>query len=261
MKTFRQNLIYCFASVCLLPLAALAADPAPSSAAELAAKLSAMRQDGTSSVRLKMESPSGSFQLQTKERRTSGGVDVVYQVLWPKERKGEAVLLRKSGGRAATGAVFTPPDAVKTITASQMDDGLFGSALTYADILENFFAWGSQTSVGTEPVGRVECQIIESKPAKGQSSIYSSVRSWIDTRRMVPLRVEKYGASGKVLCRIDTTNVEKDDLERHLPASMTIRRAGGSVTTIQGTRIRHGVTLTERDFSPEGLADLTAPRS
>ena len=263
MKTFRLTLL-CAASICVAPLASTAADPA--SAADIASQLSAIRQDGTSHVRLKMEikqasGASTSLQLQTKERRGKAGADVVYQVLWPKERKGEAVLLRKSGGKGFSGAVLTLPDKVQTLGAGQANDGLFGSDLSYADILENFFAWDSQTLVGTENIGRVECQILESKP-KGQSSRYSSVRSWIDTRRLVPLKVEKYGSSGKLECRIDTTNVEKDDLDRYLPASLTIQRGGsGSVTTVEGSRIRHGVTLTDRDFSPEGMGDLTAPRS
>ena len=34
---------------------------------------------------------------------------MLYQVLWPKERKGESFLLRKSGNQAASGTVFVPP--------------------------------------------------------------------------------------------------------------------------------------------------------
>jgi len=33
------------------------------------------------------------------------------------------------------------------------------------------------------------------------------VRSWIDVRRLLPLRVEKYASSGQLLRRIDTTRV------------------------------------------------------
>ncbi|MEP6902220.1 MAG: hypothetical protein ABJA66_10750, partial [Actinomycetota bacterium] len=51
-----------------------------------------------------------------------------------------------------------------------------------SDILENFFAWDNQAIVGTEVVDRVSCQILESKPGKGQRSGYGSVRSWVDTR-------------------------------------------------------------------------------
>lgn len=64
--------------------------------AELAAKLSASQQDGSSLVRLKMESRGVTLQLQIKQRRTASATEVVYQILWPKERLGEAVLLKKN---------------------------------------------------------------------------------------------------------------------------------------------------------------------
>ena len=51
--------------------------------------------------------------LQLKERRTKSATDIVYQVLWPKERKGEAVLLHKAAGRAPGGSLFTPPDRLR----------------------------------------------------------------------------------------------------------------------------------------------------
>src|ERR1700760_4623306 len=83
-------------------------EPAALSAKDLAASLSAL-QDGASYVRLRLEvkQPADTtkiaLQLQIKERRTKTGTDLVYQVLWPKERKGEAVLLHKSDGGARTG--------------------------------------------------------------------------------------------------------------------------------------------------------------
>lgn len=255
---FRPLLFTGIATFCFLS-SALAQTP---SAADLATELSTNRQDGTSYVRLRMETGGGgSIQIQTKERRTSAGTDVVYQILFPKERKGESVLLRKSAGKAATGAVFLPPDTVKSLEASQMKEGLFGSGLAYEDVIDNFFAWGQQTIVGTEDIGKISCQILESKPGKSDRSSYASVRSWIDTKRMVPLRVEKYNSGSSLTVRIETTNVEKDDLGRHLPASLSISRAGqGAATVLEGSRIKHGVTLSDADFTAEGIKQLTTPR-
>jgi len=54
-------------------------------------------------LRLEIKQPGDttkiSLQLQIKERRTKTASDLVYQVLWPKERKGEGVLLHKTAGR------------------------------------------------------------------------------------------------------------------------------------------------------------------
>jgi len=247
-------------AVVLCSISAAAAEPeaATLTAPELASRLSAKQQDGTSLIRLRMETGGkGVLQLQIKSRASRATTDLVYQVLFPKERKGEAVLLRKSSGRV-TGALFTPPDNVRPLTAAQLDESLFGSDLSYEDVIENFFAWDQQAIVGTETVDRVNCTILESKPGKGERSSYSSVRTWVDTRRMVPLRVEKYSAPGRVARRIETTRVVTDDKSRAIPANLTIRGPRGSVTELDGSRIRHGVSFTDAEFTPEGLKALSA---
>lgn len=246
-----------------------AADTAPvMSATDLAAKLSALQQDGASFVKLRLEvqQPPGTkkigLQLQIKQRRTPTSTEIVYQVLWPKERQGEAVLLRKPATQSASGSLFVPPDTVRALDASQMKEPLFGSDLSYADVVENFFAWDNQVIVGTEIVDRVSCQILESKPGKSQHSIYASVRSWVDTRRLVPLRVEKYQASGQLARRIDTARVVTNDLDRHVPANLTVSgRQQDSVTELEGSRLKHDVIYAEREFTAEGLKEMTPPRS
>jgi hypothetical protein len=88
------------------------------------------------------------------------------------------------------------------------------------------------------------------------------VRSWIDARRLVALRVEKYLPSGQIGRRIDTTRVAADDKGRPIPADLTVRGSReNSVTVLDGSRIRHDVAFTDRDFAPEGLTDVSAPPS
>ena len=257
------------AAICLAFLFSnvLAQDAAPS-AQELAGRLSANVQNGSSFVRLKMEirhPASGAktaLQLQMKARRTKGGTDIVYQVLWPKERKGEGFLIQKSAGKAPSGKVFTPPDSLVSISAAQMKEGIFGSDLSYEDIVENFFSWEQQAIVGTETVDRVPCQILESKPGKNDRSSYAKVRSWIDPKKLVPMKVEKYFAAGQISRRIDTTRVAKDDSDRPVPASLTIQRAGqDSITEIEGSNSKNDIVYSDGDFTPEALKLLSTPSS
>jgi Outer membrane lipoprotein-sorting protein len=228
-------------------LSANAAD----TATELAAKLSASQQDGSSLVRLKMEARGVTLQLQIKQRRTASGTEVVYQILWPKERLGESVLLKKIGNQAATGTLFVPPANLRQL---DMKDALFGSDVSYADVLENFFAWPNQAIVGTEVVNRVSCQILESKPSKDQRSNYAAVRTWVDTKRLAPLRIEKYNASGQVTRRIDSGRVVTDDIGRHVPTDLTVTDpTKGSSTELDGSKLKHDVTFTAEEFTREGL--------
>jgi hypothetical protein len=250
----------------LIHPAAIAADAL--SAKDLAAKLSTLQQDGSSYVRLKMSvnPPAGggkySLQLQIKQRRTQTSTEVIYQVLWPKERAGEAVLLRQSGKQAASGSHFTPPGTLRAIAQAQMKDSLFGSDLTYGDVLENFFSWENQAIVGTEVVDRVNCQILDSKPGKADRSRYTVVRTWVDARRFVPLRIEKYQSSGALVCRIETNDVATDDTGRSVPANLTVESPSkGSSTVLDGAKLKHGVTFTASVFTAEGLKDLSPPGS
>jgi hypothetical protein len=237
----------------LLALSANAAD----TASELAAKLSASQQDGSSLVRLKMEARGVTLQLQIKQRRTASATEVVYQILWPKERLGESVLLKKIGNQAAAGTLFVPPATVRQL---DMKDALFGSDVSYADVLENFFVWEKQTLVGAEVVDRVSCQILESKPGKCQRSSHALVRTWVDVRRLVPLRIEKYDGAGQVTRRIDSDRIVTDDIGRHVPTGLTVTDPSkGSSTELDGSKLKHDVNFTDADFAPEGLKQMTTP--
>ena len=167
------------------------------------------------------------------------------------------MLLRKIGNRPASGSLFVPPNTLRPI--DDLKEPLLGSDLSYEDLVDNFFAWDQQAIVGTEKVDGAKCPILESKPGKDERSIYGSVRSWIDVRRLVPLRVEKYASSGQLLRRIDTTRVVAD-AGHQIPANLAVVGARpDSWTLLDGSRIRHNVTYTDRDFTVEGLKELAAP--
>ena len=259
-SSFRVSIGAILGVAALFVAAMPAAEPAPAtaSATDLANQISAARQgNAVIRARLEVRSTGGTkqvFQLQIKERRTPTSTDVVYLVQWPKERKGEAVILHQESGGAARGTIVSPSAPPRTLDASQMDGGLFGSDLSYQDAIENFFAWKEQTVVGSEVVNGAQCQIIESKPGKS-GSIYSKVRSWVDSKRLVPMRIEKYSAAGQVVRRIDTTYVGRDQKDRFVPAKLTIRNPSkDSITEFDGARIEQGAQLTDRDFAPETVS-------
>jgi Outer membrane lipoprotein-sorting protein len=257
MSTFQRlqtGLAVLSAGIFFLSTPGYAQEGGTMSAAELAGRMNALRQD-SAYVRMKLDTAGGTLQLEGKERRGRGGAEVVYRVLFPRERKGEALLLRSGGGTR-----FVPPNTLQPIGAGQMDEAFFGSALANADLVENFFAWPQQAIVGTDSVNRVNCQVLESKPGKG-GSIYGSVKSWIDTRRFVPLRVEKYSSAGKLVRRVDTTKVATDDRRRSIPANLSIQGPGGVTSELDGSKIKHDVTFADREFTPEGLKEDVGARA
>ena len=223
---------------------------------ELAGKLRA-KEIGSTFVRLKMDAGSGSLQIQIKSRVSDSAADIVYQVLFPKERMGESVLLHRAGHKFS-GTTFKPPGTVQQIGAGEMNQQLFGSDLSYEDIIDSPFGWTQQAIVGTENVDRFACQILESKPGKDHNSSYASVKTWIDSKRMVPLRIEKYDASGKLLRRINITRMLLNGGDS-LPADLEVSGTRGSVTHITGSGLKRGVNYAEADFTPDGLKQLRSP--
>jgi outer membrane lipoprotein-sorting protein len=242
-----------FAAVCLgLPHFALADDTGPQLAAKLRAK-----ESGSKFVRIRMQAASGQIlQVQIKSRVSAAAADIVYQILFPKERKGESVLLHRSGSKFSATS-FTPPNIIKQIGAGEMNQALFGTDLAYEDIIDSPFTWSQQAIVGTQNIDRFPCQILESKPG-GHASSYASVKTWIDSKRMVPLQIEKYDSSGKVIRRINITRMLLDGGDS-LPADLEVSGPGGSVTHITGSSIKRGQNFAESEFTAEGLKELKAP--
>jgi hypothetical protein len=242
-----------FAVICiwLAPQFAFGAD----SGSELAARLWA-KESGSKFVRIRMQIGGDTLQVQIKSRISGSAADIVYQILFPKERKGESVLLHRSGHKLS-GTLFRLPDSLKQIEAGEMSQSLFGSELSYEDIIDSPFSWSQQAIVGTQDVDRFPCQILESKPG-GHASSYASVKTWVDASRLVPLRIEKYDSSGKVVRRINVTRMLLDGGDS-LPADLEVSRSGSSATHITGSSIKRGLTYPDAEFTAEGLKKLGAP--
>ncbi|MEY2485271.1 MAG: hypothetical protein QOH39_919 [Verrucomicrobiota bacterium] len=251
MKLFVLSVI----AVANLCLPSLPAAESATSAAELADRMNVSSQ-GNALIRARLEIRSGgghAFQLQIKQRRTKTSTDIRYEVLWPNEHKGQVVILHQAQG-ASKGWIVVPQQPIREITASQMNEGLFDSDLSYQDAVENFFAWKKQAIVGSEAINGVNCQILESRPDTPSTSIYAKVRSWIDPRRLVPLRVEKYSSSGEIIRRIDITRIAPDEKHKPIPANLTVHGPRkDSVTELNGARIDQDVQFTDADFTPPGI--------
>ena len=232
----------------------------------LANKLASSAEDGSSIARVRMRiAPEGAgyndgtvYQLQVKARRTTGSSQVLYQLLWPRERKGEALLLKQSGQGGISGKQRTvEPERTTNVSSRDSSKTVMGSDLTYEDVITNFFRWKSQSIVGKETIGNAECTIIESKPGSSDSTSYGSVKSWIDTNKNIPVKIEKYSKSGKRILKIETDRVNADDRGVQVPSRLVANRTGsGTTTEVEGTKIRHDVSLSDSDFSESSMDKL-----
>ncbi len=249
----------------LLPVLALGQAPSRT-ADEWIAGVRAARPSGGLYARLRLEhsgagGTSTTFQVQVKRRASpDGGTESLYQVLFPKERKGEGLLLRIKGGNF-TGASFVPGAGIRALKSSDRNLGLFGTALTVDDIIAAFLEWPVQEVVGRENAGSVPCTIVESRSGSDSSSGAKRVRSWIDETRLAAMRVEKFANSNQPVKTVVTHKVMRGSRGYFAPTSFTVTdHSTGAVTRVEGVRSETDMVYTDADFTEAALQSITAAR-
>lgn len=258
-KTVLSSLLACI----LCGTSALGADSPPTNytAAQLIAAVKAGKPEGDVYIRLRIENQTAAgeksiLQVQVKRRTSAdGGTEQLYQVLFPSTRKGDAVLLKVKQGKVS-GAVFDHASGSKALDPNAMDQSVFGTALTVADLLARFLDWPVQETVGHEKIGPVACTVVESRSASGEK-----VRSWIDDTRYATMRVEVLDpATGKALKTIDSGKVVRGSSGYYLPASFKLTdHRTGATTEVEGVRSESGLKYQDSDFTEQAFQSVTGP--
>lgn len=229
----------------------------PSGAQLVATMKAAKPGKGGLQIRVRMEVHEGgakSTRLLQIKRRTlpDGRNEQLYQVNFPKERKGEALLLRTSP-QGFTGLLVTPGNAPRKLTNADRKLNLFGSDMTLEDALADFLDWPKHEIVGHESLHGIACAIVESKPGSGERK----VRTWVEEKRYVAQKIQVFDSGGdKPTREIETNKVMRGESGYYFPASFTIRTlAKGTDTLVEGTG------ASEQEFTDADFADavLQAP--
>ncbi len=204
-------------------------------------------------IRARLVQGKSVMQIQIKRRGLpGGGSDQLFQVIYPKERMGESLLLHIKGG-SVTGSSYKPGGEVRKITAADRRQGVFGTDLTIEDLQSDFFEWKHQEITGHEKVGTVPCVVIESKPDKGGKSP-SKVLSWIDEKRYVPERVQVFDGGDKPARIVDTEKVMQTSSGYYLPITLKVTNtATGSQTMVDGSSSKGDVPYTDADFTEQAM--------
>ena len=253
--------------ILLLPVLSSAQDKSYS-APELIAAMKAARPSGGLYARLRLEHQvSGGkpviLQVQLKRRSVSGGgSETLYQILFPKERKGESLLLRVNG-ESFSGIAYTPGQPKRALKPAERASGIFGTALTLDDAIAGFLNWDNHQITGREKVGNAQCTVVESTPAGGSSGAgVNRVRSWIDESRLTAMRVELFAGGDQPIRTVMTHKALKGKSGYYAPVSLTVTdQKSGATTKVEGVRADSDLVYTDADFSDAALESLTVPAS
>lgn len=248
----------------LLPLTAFA-DPKTYSAAELIAGLKAAKPKISLYARLRMEhhpasGPRSVLQVQMKWRPADGGgSQSLYQILFPKDRKGEGLLLHVKSG-SVSGASYVPGKSAQALKPADRSAGVFGSAFSIDDAVAAFLDWSSHEIVANEKQGNIPCTVVESKTSLPTGAGIRRVRTWIDESRLAAMRVDLYGEGDKLAKTIVTNKVMRGKSGYYAPVDFTITdHETGASTKVEGVRSDDDVAFSDADFAAAALQTVTAP--
>ncbi len=187
--------------------------------------------------------------MQLKRRvLPDGRSEQLYQVTFPKDQKGTALLLRTSAS-GFTGTLFVPGKAPQKLGNANRAMSLFGTDMTLEDALADFLDWPKHATVGQETLHGVPCVIVESRPASGSRK----VKTWVDEKRYVAQRIQMFDQGHEPVRVVETNKVMRGESGYFFPSSFTISTpAKGTETVIEGTGSSEQA-FTDADFSPEAL--------
>lgn len=101
-----------------------------------------------------------------------------------------------------------PTDRIITISGHLLKQSVMGSDLSYEDITDNskFSDQYNATVNGVEKIDDYNCYVVE-LTAKVENITYFKRKIWVDQKRWLPLKEERYAKSGKPLKRSEVLEV------------------------------------------------------
>jgi outer membrane lipoprotein-sorting protein len=109
--------------------------------------------------------------------------------------------------------IYSPStDRIIEIAGHMLRQSVMGSDLSYEDMMEDpkLLHHYDARVTGIEPLGGQSCWVLE-LTAKDNGAAYHSRRLWVDADRHVPLKQELYAKGGKLLKRLEMSDVAKID--------------------------------------------------
>lgn len=197
------------------------------------------------------------MQLVIKGRRQGEATWMLYQLLWPKESMGKALVVETAADGSVSGFLFEPPDRQIPLAPKVMSQPVFGTDVTVEDLAEAYWRWPHQKIVGEEKVVARQCVILESRPGPGTVTSYSLVKSWIAPDIALPIMVEKFGKDGTLVKRFLAAKVVKQSPDSWAAAITVVdSMTGRGRTTLEGTKSERDIEVPAEQFTPEALKKI-----
>lgn len=187
-----------------------------------------------------------------KSRSWSKGSTASFtEYLAPAREKGTKML--KRGDQLWT--FYPQADRIVKIAGHLLRRPVMGSDLSYEDFLEQgkLIELYNAKVIGKEKLGERSVWLLE-LTAKAPSTAYQKRRLWVDSERHIPLKEERFAASGKLLRTTEIRKVERLH-ERWVPTLIWFKDAlkSGKGTEFHVHDIQYDVPIPDTRFSKSAL--------
>lgn len=244
----------------LLLVPASAADAPALTAAQYMAAMKAAGPKGGVLIKADMTQTDAagaktSLKVQIKRRELAGGKsEHLYQVVYPRDRRGEGVLL-KINGSSFSGAEFSPSKGLSPLKAADRHRSLLGTDLTIDDLMADYLDWAQQSITAEETLEKVPCAVVESRSGNAK------VKNWVDKKRYVTLKAEIFPTGGETPVRtVHSIEARRSDSGFFIPVKFSVSSvAKGTTTRVEGTGYEDGIPYTDSDFTEAALQQVTPP--
>lgn len=188
----------------------------------------------------------------TSQAWSTGPDSALVEYLTPPRQKGVKML--KLGDDLW---IYTPEptDRIVTISGHMLRQSVNGSDLSYEDITESKSLVDAYDAVvtGQDTIDGSVCWVVE-LTARQEDVTYYSRKLWVDIRRWLPLKEERYARSGKLLKRTGILDLFQQD-GRWIPRKMLFK---DMLSSGQGTEyiiesIDFNVTIPAQMFTKAAL--------
>jgi hypothetical protein len=197
-------------------------------------------------------------QILIKGRRDGEATKLLYQVLWPTQFAGDAIVVEDSGDHHVNGFLYQK-EIVIPLTDQLLEGEFFESDLHVEDMFEAFWYWPSHKSAGEETIDKRHCMIVELRPAPDAVTGYSMVKTWVSPEILLAMKVQFYGRDGKLLKTVTTERVVKQG-SRWVAATLKVLPAGGHTQTVlEGTKAERDLQIPTADFTVDAIKQTMKP--
>lgn len=203
--------------------------------------------------------------VQTRKRRLAlyrldkGGGErwSLMRFFTPADVKDTGLLTMDYAGDESDQWLYLPAlDRVRRISSSRRGGRFVGSDFFYEDLRDREPDMDTHRLLGKGKVGKITCEILESKPVDPDNSTYSKRVSWIHLKTLTPLRVDYYKKGRKKpVKRLLARRLKKIQGYWTVLQSTMYDLRTGHKTQLATSRIRFDQGISGSLFSRRGLAD------